>query len=281
MDRRDHPLRSNEPVDVGPVERAQLLDFARRIAGEAGRVVTPHFRNQPTTENKLGDGDYDPVTVADREAEQVLRARIEEAYPEHGIFGEEFGHREGNGLTWVLDPIDGTRAFISGFVHWGMLIALDDGRGPIVGVMHQPFLGETFAGDGITAQYERTGSLSDARRLKTRACPSLAEAVIGTTHPGCFPDAGDWGRFESLAGECRMLRYGGDCYGYAMVAMGQLDLVVETALNSYDIQALIPIVRGAGGVVTSWDGGDPSLGGSAIAAGDHRVHEQALEVLNG
>ena len=243
--------------------------------------MTPHFRNAPATENKLGDDDYDPVTVADRAAEELLRTRIEEAHPEHGIFGEEFGHREGNGLTWVLDPIDGTRAFISGFVHWGMLVALYDGRVPVLGVLHQPFLGETFSGDGESASYERVaGTVVGQRTLRARSCASLAEAVIGTTHPGCFPDPADFRRFEALADRCRMLRYGGDCYGYAMVAMGQLDLVVETALNAYDIQALIPIVRGAGGVITSWDGGDPSLGGSAIAAGDSRVHEQALEILN-
>lgn len=277
-----HPLRRRVPVDLGAAHRADLLEFARQIAAEAGRVVLPHFRNQPATENKLGDGDYDPVTVADRAAEEVLRSRISESYPDHGILGEEFGHLEGSGLTWVLDPIDGTRAFISGFVHWGMLVALDDGREPIVGVMHQPFLGETFSGDGCVAHYQRAGVVAEERRsMRTRACATLSEAVIGTTHPDCFPDSADFRRFEALADRCRMLRYGGDCYGYAMVAMGQLDLVVETALNAYDIQALIPIVRGAGGVITSWDGGDPSLGGSAIAAGDPRVHEQALEILNG
>lgn len=280
MDPQNHPLRSSPPVDLDPADRPRLLEFARRIGVEAGAVVTPHFRNQPETQNKLDDGDYDPVTVADRAAEKLLRERIAAAHPEHGVFGEEFGHQPGNGLTWVLDPIDGTRAFISGFLHWGLLIALDDGREPVLGVLHQPFLGETFSGDGDSAHYERTGSSREAQRLlRTRSCANLAEATIGTTHPGCFPDPGDWRRFEALAGRCRMLRYGGDCYGYAMVAMGQLDLVVETALNAYDIQALIPIVRGAGGVITSWDGGDPSLGGSAIAAGDPRVHEQALEIL--
>lgn len=273
-------LDSSAPVPVSARERADLLAFAIEIAREAGQVTLPHFRQALDVENKLADGDYDPVTVADRAAEELLRDRIEATYPDHGILGEEFGHREGNGLTWVLDPIDGTRAFISGFVHWGMLVALYDGRQPVLGVLHQPFLGETFSGDGEVAHYERFGAGSQARRvLRTRACATLGEAAIGTTHPGCFPDPEDWARFESLSGRCRMLRYGGDCYGYAMVAMGQLDLVVETALNAYDIQALIPIVRGAGGVVTSWEGGDPSLGGSAIAAGDPRVHEQALEHL--
>ncbi len=261
-----------------PCRRAELLAFAVDVVERSGAVVRPHFRRLIQVDNKLAEqGDYDPVTVADRDTESFIRAEILKHYPEHSILGEEFGRHEGNGLTWVLDPIDGTREFVSGFLHWGTLMALTDGEEAFLGVMGQPILGEVFSGDSERAQYQRTGS--EPRVLETRACSSLGDAILSSTHPGCFPALEEWKAFDHLAGRCKLLRYGGDCYGYGMLAMGQIDLVVEAGLNAYDIQALVPIVRGAGGVISNWDGGPVNDDGRAIAAGDKRVHAQALEVL--
>ncbi len=271
---------TEEPLGLEQLDRharADCLRFAVDAVERSGALVRPHFRNLRTVDNKLDDGDYDPVTVADREAEAFLREQIELRYPEHGILGEEFGEKRGNGLTWVLDPIDGTRSFVTGFHHWGTLMALFNGRETLLGVLGQPVLRELFYGDGESAHYRHADA--GEVRLRRRECPSLSAAVVGTTHPGCFPGPGEWEAFETLADQCQMLRFGGDCYGYALVAMGQMDLVVEAGLNAYDIQALIPIVRGAGGVMTSWTGDDPSRGGRVVAAGDARVHAQAVEVL--
>ena len=257
-------------------DRSTYLAAAIEFAREAGAVILPHFRSELAIENKLGDAGYDPVTIADKTAEAVIRAGIEKRFPTHGIFGEELGHQPGAGLTWVLDPIDGTRAFVTGMVHWGVLIALFDGATPVLGVMYQPFTDELFVGTNDAADYRR-GTL--ARTLKVRPCASVAEAVLASTSPQVFGSAEEQAGFRALRRRARLTRWGGDCYQYSMLAMGYVDLAVEASLQPYDIQALMPIIHGAGGIVTTWDGGDASMGGRVIASGDERVHREAMALL--
>lgn len=269
-------LGYSPPVSVSDEHRSKFLDFAVSAAVEAGAATLPFFRADAVVENKLTDGGFDPVTEADKAAELLLRARIRETFPAHGICGEEFGVEEGNGLTWVIDPIDGTRAFMSGMVHWGLLLGLFDGERPIVGVMYQPYTEEIWCGDGRSAEFRRGGSV---RRLQTRGCTAIADAVLCTTTPDFF-EGPQRSEFDRLAAAVKLTRYGGDCYLYAMLAMGYVDLATDAALNSYDIQGLIPIIEGAGGVVTTYAGGNPSLGGTVLAAGNRSLHALALETLN-
>ena len=254
-----------------------LIEFAGSLADSAGAVILPHFRETLNVDNKKNDGKFDPVTIADRDAEQAIRTLITKTYPDHGVQGEEFGAVESrNGLTWCIDPIDGTRAFIMGVPQWGVLIGLHDGAAPVLGVMDQPFTGERFIGSRLGAHVTRNGV---TQALRTRACENLADAVLTTTHPGAFGKKSEHDAYLRVAAHTRMHRYGGDCYAYAMLAHGLIDLVIETALQPYDIQALIPIVQAAGGVITNWRGAPADQGGQVIAAGDARLHATALELL--
>jgi myo-inositol-1(or 4)-monophosphatase len=246
------------------------------LAERAGRATLPHFRADAIVEDKRTHGRFDPVTEADREAERVIRDGIAQAYPKHGILGEEFGHESGNGLTWVVDPIDGTRAFMTGMLHWGVLLALFDGEKPVLGVMHQPFTGETFYGTNEVAYY-RHGS--QERRLRTRACDSLEEAVLTTTSPKLFRAPEERAAFDRMEAAVKLSKYGGDCYIYAMLAMGYVDLAADCGLKPYDIQALMPIIRGAGGVVSTVRGADASMGGFVVAAGSRQLHTLALACM--
>ena len=270
-------LQYSAPIPVSPTERAALLAFARRAAEEAGEQALRWFRTPMQVDNKGGEHAFDPVTEADRACERALRTAIGAAWPEHGLYGEEFGHQPGNGLTWVIDPIDGTRGFAAGLLHWGLLLALFDGQRPIIGVLRQPFVDETFWGDGERAGYQRAGQ---ERPLAVRGCPKLGSAILATTSPHLFKSGAQAAAFGALADQVRMTRYGGDCYHFALLAMGHVDLAVETRLNPYDIQALIPIIEGAGGQVTAWDGGDAAMGGNVLASGDAALHGKALELLN-
>jgi histidinol phosphatase-like enzyme (inositol monophosphatase family) len=256
----------------------QLVQAAHSFADLAGRAILPHFRRRMSVDNKLGPAGFDPVTAADRAAERVMRKAIAETFPDHGIVGEEYPERRGAGrYTWVLDPIDGTRAFITGNPLWGTLIGLLEEGEPILGVMDQPFTCERFWGDGRkSSARDATGKV---RKLKTRACARLADASLGTTHPDLFASRADAAAFSRLTKAARLTRYGGDCYGYCLVAAGHVDLVVEVGLKPHDIAALIPIIEGAGGLVTTWDGGPATRGGRIIAAGDARVHAEAMAVL--
>ncbi|HEY3180430.1 MAG TPA: histidinol-phosphatase [Casimicrobiaceae bacterium] len=256
-------------------EYTDYLEFACRVAVAAGEVILPHFRRSIAVEDKGGVKGYDPVTEADRSAEAVIRAEIERAYPDHGIFGEEHGRTHGTSpLTWVIDPIDGTRSFILGQLHWGTLIALHDGERPVVGVMHQPFVGETFAGAiGVTPQWRRG---LERHALKTRPCARVEDAVIATTDPRHFDAADKLRVYRSVTARARLIRYGGDCYCYTLLAMGMVDIVIETGLNPYDVQALIPIVETAGGRMTDWEGGPADSGGDILACGDDALHAQLL-----
>ena len=257
------------------------IDFAAfvdQLAAVSGETIRPFFRTALGVENKSRSGGFDPVTAADRTAEAAMRALIKQTFPEHGILGEEFdAERPDAEYVWVLDPIDGTKSFICGMPAWGTLIALTRRGEPIYGMMHQPFTREHFTGDGSAASYR--GPAGD-RTLRTRACAELKEAVLLTTSPLLMrePDRQCFGRVE---GAVRLSRYGGDCYAYCMLAAGQVDLVIETELKPHDVLPLIPIIEGAGGIVSTWENGRPHGGGRIIAAGDRRVHAQAMELLKG
>lgn len=257
----------------------ELGRFMEDLAQASGKAILPFFRAQFALEDKArGGSPFDPVTEADRAAEVVLRAMIAKAFPGHGILGEEFGtEREDAECVWVLDPIDGTRAFIAGLPTWGTLIGLTRHGVPVRGLMHQPYLGEVFTGDGHSA---RLRGPAGERTLRTRRCADLSQALLASTDPRLFAEGEEAERFRALEGQARLSRYGTDCYAYCMLAAGQVDLVVEAGLKPYDICALIPIIEGAGGRVTSWDGGSAAKGGRVIAAGDPRLHEAALKVLN-
>jgi myo-inositol-1(or 4)-monophosphatase len=270
-------LEFSPPASVSDDQRGVFLDFAVGAAIEAGSTILPYFRSETVVENKLEGRGFDPVTEADKAAELILRERISAEFPAHGICGEEFGLEVGNGLTWVIDPIDGTRAFMSGMLHWGLLLGLFDGERPVVGVMYQPYTEELWCGDGQMAEFRRHGAV---RPLRTRACHEISDAVLTTTSPNYFKgEEGD--AFRQLESQAKLSKYGGDCYIYGMLAMGFVDLATDGTLNPYDIQGLIPIIEGAGGVVTTYDGGNPSLGGTVLASGNQTLHERALEVLNG
>lgn len=259
-------------------ELSDLTDFAEELADLSGKTILPHFRERITVHNKLGDGGFDPVTEADRAAEEAIRARIKARFPSHGILGEEYGAEPGTSpLTWVLDPIDGTRAFMCGMAQWGTLIALNDGARPIVGVLDQPYTGERWvASNGRSMFRDARGQRS---QLKTRACPSLKAATLSTTSPvGYFSEA-EQRAFWRLSGEARLTRFGGDCYAYGLLAMGFIDLIIESTLKPWDVQALIPIVENAGGVITTWTGEPAQDGGSVVACGDAVLHAAVIDAL--
>jgi myo-inositol-1(or 4)-monophosphatase len=256
------------------------IDFAAfvdELATVAGETILPFFRTALNVRDKGGPGSFDPVTVADHAAETAMRTLIRRSFPDHGIVGEELGNEHAEAeYVWYLDPIDGTKSFISGMPAWGTLIALTRRGEPVFGMMDQPFTRERFSGDGRAAHYRGpTGK----RSLRVRPCPSLAEAVVFTTSPRLMNEADRkaFGRVEDAA---LLSRYGGDCYAYCMLAAGHVDLVIETGLKPHDVVPLVPIIVGAGGVITSWENGPPHSGGRIIAAGDARVHQAAMALLS-
>jgi myo-inositol-1(or 4)-monophosphatase len=255
------------------------IDFASfldRLAAASGDTILPFFRTALAIENKKAGG-FDPVTAADRAAENAMRTLIREHFPSHGIIGEEYGsERTDAEYVWLLDPIDGTKSFIAGMLAWGTLIGLMRFGEPVYGAMHQPFTREQFFGDGGAASYRGPGGPRD---LRVRRCEKLDDAVMFTTSPLLMNEA-DRTRFRRVEDTVRLSRYGGDCYAYCMLAAGQIDLIIETELKPHDIAPLIPIVAGAGGVVTTWENTPAQTGGRIVAAGDARVHAAALELLN-
>lgn len=258
--------------DIDP--HADLV-IAHHMADAARAAISPYFRQSFDVENKLASG-FDPVTIADRASEIAMRAVLDELAPDDGILGEEFPERiSKNGRQWVLDPIDGTRAFIAGLPTWTVLIALSHNGRPSLGLIDQPHVAERFTGWRDGASYQRGDHL---RPLQTRKTGSLADAILATTDAFLFCDA-EWEAFDQLRRTVRLCRYGYDAYAYAMLAMGGIDLVVESGLQPYDVQALIPVVQGAGGVITDWRGGDCSGGGQVIAAAHPALHAEALGLL--
>ena len=260
--------------------------FVDRLAQASADVILPFFRSAIGAEDKSAGGAFDPVTEADRAAEVAMRRLIAQNFPAHGVIGEEYGmDRPDADYVWVLDPIDGTKAFISGLPTWGTLIGLMHRGRPVYGMMSQPFTRERFFGDGASAGWRGQGASpkpgrpeTAGRPLRVRPCASLAVATLMSTTPKMF-DALETPAYQRVEGRVRLARYGADCYGYCVLAAGQIDLVIEANLKPHDIIALVPIIEGAGGIVTTWDGGDPAKGGRIIAAGDKRVHEEALKLL--
>ncbi|MEM9229943.1 MAG: histidinol-phosphatase [Pseudomonadota bacterium] len=263
-------------VDIPAGDRQDLLRIALELADAAGTAILPHFRARGlSAENKDQDG-FDPVTVADRAAEQAMRAVLARARPQDAIHGEEAGRASGtSGLTWVLDPIDGTRGFIAGVPLWCVLIGLDTGDGPQLGVVDQPYIGERFVGAFGRATVTRLGH---EREIAVRPCGALSDATLFTTFPEVGTEA-EGEAFARVAREVRLTRYGTDSYAYALLAMGHIDLVIEAGLRAYDIQGPMAVIQAAGGHVTDWRGGPAHQGGRVIAAGDPRVHAQALALL--
>ena len=252
------------------------LSFLRQIAGVAAEQTLPRFRNISLVDNKYQMG-FDPVTEADRAAEIAIRSLINTACPEHGILGEEFGGENlDHSHVWVIDPIDGTRAFISGIPVWGTLAGLTINGDAAAGLMAQPFTNELFMCDGEASWYEGPGGV---RRLETRKTIQLSEATLFTTTPAMFKDA-KRASYDRVEQSVRLARYGTDCYAYAMLAAGFVDLVIETGLHPYDIVALIPIIEKAGGMITTWDGGPAERAGSILAAATPELHAKALDLLN-
>jgi histidinol-phosphatase len=261
------------------LDHSKNLEIALDAVHAAGPIALEYFRKPIAIHDKRKGGRYDPVTEADRGIEAFLRERLRELCPGHGIVGEEHGS-EGQGTTyWVIDPIDGTRAFISGMPTWGILLGLVHEGRPIVGVMHQPFTGESwFAAKGVGATYRQHASETV---LRTRAEATFGDAVLYGTHPSMFLNAADLDRYDALAARCRLQRWGGDCYAFALVAQGGIDLMVDANLAPYDILPLVPIIEEAGGVVTDLEGRTPISGGTVIAAASAELHAAALAIMNG
>ena len=256
----------------------EYLDTAVSVAEAAGPIALRYFRNTLDVEDKSAGAAFDPVTRADKEIESSIRADLERLFPDHGILGEEEAERESDSpYRWVIDPIDGTRAFISGLPAWGILLGLTIDGDCLAGVMHQPYLGETFLGGAGGAWIRRAGK---EEAIRTRPTSELDSAILYCTHPSMFERDEDRHAFERVANKSRMMRFGGDCYSYCLLAHGQIDLIVEGGLKPYDIIPLIPIIEGAGGIVTDWQGAGASGGGLIIAAANSELHLQALEALN-
>jgi len=255
------------------------IAFAHKLADTSGEVIRPYFRQRIEISDKglAKGGVFDPVTAADKGAEEAIRNIIERERPDDGILGEEFGEKlSRSGRTWVLDPVDGTRAFITGRHEWGSLIALEENGRALLGIIDQPVLRERFIGVNGKAEF-----LTESTRtpLHVRPCADLSDAVLCATHPDAYFDAGERESFQRLQPKVRMSRFGGDCYIFGTLALGFVDLIVESSLHRWDVAALIPIVEGAGGIITNWQGGLCSDGGQILAAGDPRVHAHAMKLL--
>jgi inositol-phosphate phosphatase/L-galactose 1-phosphate phosphatase/histidinol-phosphatase len=265
------PKPGSDPMNACPPEFVLL---AERLAEAARPVVRRYFRTPIAVDTKADDS---PVTIADREVEAAMRAILDAEYPGHGILGEEQGQRDCDAeWVWVLDPIDGTAAFITGKPSFGTLIALAHRGRPVLGIIDQAFTDERWL--GVAGQK----TTLNGQPVAVRACPDLAHARAFTTAPELFDSATRPG-WDRIAQRARGVRYGCDCYAYALVATGFVDLVVEAGLKPYDYSALVPVVEGAGGTMTDWQGQPLTIwsDGRVVASGDARTHAEALAVLAG
>ena len=253
---------------------AELVALAHRLADAARPIAAKYFRTQVKIDDK---SDATPVTIADREAETAMRALLTKHVPAHGVFGEEHGAvRTDAEYVWVLDPIDGTKAFITGMPIFGTLIALLHKGTPVMGIIDQPIQKERwFGADGEHATF-------NGQPATTRACAKLADAYMYSTAPEMFTTPGATSSHETLAKKVKNFRWGGDCYAYGLLASGHVDLVVEYGLKLYDFAALVPVIKSAGGLITDWQGQplDMHSPGAVLAAGDAAVHRAAMDVLN-
>ncbi|MEL6817992.1 MAG: histidinol-phosphatase [Pseudomonadota bacterium] len=256
---------------------SEISSFFQELAVLAAEPALANFRRDIDVENK-STADFDPVTEADQNTERVVREKIRAQFPEHGIIGEEFGAENADSdYMWVIDPIDGTRAYISGLPTWGTLVGLTHKGRAVAGFMSQPYLGELFMGVPGGSYFAHHGK--EATPIRVSTTKLLAESKLMTTTPALFQgEASD--RYFELERQVRLPRYGFDCYAYAMLAAGHIDLVVEPGLQSYDIVGLIALIEQAGGVVTTWDGERPEEGGNIIAAATASLHDAALKIIN-
>lgn len=252
-----------------------FIDLGTRLADTSRAILRNYYRRKLAI---LDKADESPVTQADRECESALRKLIAETFPSHGIFGEEFGTERGDAeFLWVLDPLDGTRAFITGRPMFGTLIALLYQDKPIMGIIDMPILGDRWIG----AKGRATSLNGEA--CTARPCATLSAAYLSTVSPQAFPDAAAFGKFEKVRAQVKSTSYGGDCYQYAMVATGFLDIVVEGSLGIYDFLSLVPVIEGAGGIITDWQGQPLTRhsGDKVLACSDPRLHAEALPLLAG
>jgi len=259
---------------------AQLDAFVLELNRASAAVILPLFRGDHGIENKARKGEYDPVTLADKGAEVEIRRLIAERYPEHGVIGEEMGEdRPDADFVWVLDPVDGTRAFVAGLPVWTTLIALRFEGQPVLGSIGQPFIGEVFIGGPAGSRLVSAGG---ERPLRVRAGRPLSEAVIATTDPEACFNSVEMAAWKQLRAASRLARFGCDAYAYAMVAAGTVDLVVESRLKSWDVEAAVPLIAGAGGLVTDWRGAPIGRhGGQMAIAANRPLLDEALEALRG
>lgn len=264
-------------IAVRTPDRTELWPFFAELAAVAAAETLPRFRTRIAVDNKAAAGGFDPVTAADRAAEAALRRAIAARYPDHGIIGEEAADKPAAAAwSWIIDPVDGTRSFVCGMPTWGTLVGLLEDGVPRFGMMSQPFVGEYFiGGDGVAELVRPDGSHS----LRCRTGTALDAATLFATTPDMFAPGAESAAFAALARRVRLTRFGADCYGYALLAAGFVDLVVEANLGYYDIAPLIPIIEAAGGVVTDWTGRPVRSGGRAVAAASPALLEQALTVL--
>lgn len=268
------------PAPRPPLSAAAAADLwrtAQAVADAARPATLAHFRAADLSADNKASAGFDPVTAADRASEAAMRAVLAQLRPQDAILGEEEEATPGtSGLTWVLDPIDGTRSFLSGTPTWGVLVALADEHGPLLGIIDQPYIGERFCGGLGTASV--TGPLG-LRTLAARPARPLAQSILFTT----FPEVGtadEGAAFRRVAARAQLTRYGTDCYAYALIAAGQIDLVIEAGLQVYDVMAPIAVIEAAGGIVTDWRGGPAHRGGQILAAANPQVHAEALALLN-
>ena len=255
------------------IEPVELLAFAEKLADAAGAVIAPYFRSKITVDQKADDS---PVTIADREAEQAMRALIEATFPDHGIEGEEFGAvRLDADYVWHLDPIDGTKSFITGRPLFGTLVSAAHHGRPVVGVIDHCMLDERWTGAvGMTSRW-------NGAEIATRPCAQLADAILYVTSPKMFKLPDEARGYVRVEEAVALPMFGGDCYAYGQLAMGFADIIIEADLDTHDYLALIPVIEGAGGVITDWEGEvlTPDSDGRIVAAGDRRVHAEALSLL--
>jgi histidinol phosphatase-like enzyme (inositol monophosphatase family) len=257
---------------------AELIATAHDLADVARTATLGFFRSRDLVSENKEALRFDPVTAADRLSEQRMRDVLARRRPQDAILGEEYGSSVGtSGLTWVLDPIDGTRGYLSGTPTWGVLIAVRDAEGPLYGIIDQPYIGERF--EGGLGRAEVRGPLGMSA-LQARSARPLSQAILFTT----FPEVGtaeEGAAFRRVAAGAKLVRYGTDCYAYALIAAGQIDLVIEAGLQAYDVQAPIAVIEAAGGIVTDWQGRPAHDGGQLLAAASRDIHAEAMALLNG
>ena len=256
----------------------EYLAFALELADAAGHAILPHFRQDTAIDNKLQEG-FDPVTEADRAGERQMRDMIEQRFPDHSIIGEELGIKQGTSpLSWILDPIDGTRSFVYGLTTWTTLIGLLHENRPVLGVMNQPYVGESFLGSRNGAFWRRQ---SELQKISVNPAERLDQALLSTTAPALYKTDREKIFLERMIGASRAVRYDADAYFFCLLAAGHVDVALDVGLQSYDIAPLVPIIEAAGGIVTTWDGEPATNGGNIIAAASRPLYEQALALLPG